>query len=205
MMVMSTRFVLASGSPRRSDLLRGLGITFEVIKPDVDEREKPGEVPEDYVRRLSEAKAAAVVDLIDGPAYILAADTTVIHKDDILGKPATEDEARRMLLRLRGDFHRVCTGFTALRIADSGEQTTHTEVVCTDVYMRPYAASEMERWIMSGQAFDKAGGYAIQSLSFPAVERIDGSYNNVVGLPTDEVQAALSSLGWHFDEENGSS
>lgn len=191
-----TDFVLASGSPRRRLLLEGLGIVFTVIKPDVDEAVRPGERPEGYVLRLSQEKATQIADRLYQPAYVLAADTTVIHNGDILGKPEDEDDARRMLLRLRGQMHRVCTGFTLLYVEDREALKSISEVVCTDVMMRNYSASEMERWVMGGHAFDKAGGYAIQSTTFPSVEKIDGSYDNVVGLPTEAVSAALARIGY---------
>lgn len=198
-----TEFVLASASPRRSVLLEGMGVDFIVIAPDVDETVHEDETPEDYVQRLSAEKAHQITERLTTDAYVLAADTTVIHDGEILGKPEDEDEARRMLLRLRGETHRVCTGFTLLHYKDGDIDKSLTRVVCTDVHMREYAASEMERWIKSGGAFDKAGGYAIQSNLFQPVESVDGSYNNVVGLPTEAVQAALNEIGWHSSQSNG--
>jgi len=191
-----TEFVLASGSPRRSLLLEGLGVDFIVIKPDVDESVHDEEPPEDYVQRLSVEKAEAVAGQLQLDAYVLAADTTVIDGDQILGKPADEDEARRMLLRLRGREHRVCTGFTLMLVVNGATARKVTRVVCSDVLMRDYPASEMERWIKSGHAFDKAGGYAIQSAVFQPVERVVGSYNNVVGLPTEALQEAFAEIGY---------
>lgn len=195
-----TDFILASGSPRRHDLLAGMGVDFTVIKPDVDESVHPQEDPEAYVQRLSQEKAEAVAQTLTTDVYILAADTTVILEDEIIGKPEDEAEARRMLLRLRGKMHRVCTGFTLLHVVNGNVEKSLTRVDCTYVYMRPYPASEMERWIMSGYAFDKAGGYAIQSAVFKPVERIEGSYNNVVGLPTEALQIALNDIGYSFVE-----
>jgi septum formation protein len=193
-----TQLILASGSPRRHDLLEALGVIFDVVQPDVDETPLTTETPEAYVQRLSHLKATTVAATLNGTAYILAADTTVIHNGEILGKPEDEDDARRMLLRLRGDTHQVCTGFTVLHIVDGEISGEITDLTCTEVTMRFYAASEMERWIMSGAALDKAGAYAIQSNTFDAVADIDGSYNNVVGLPTLAVESALRRLG--FDE-----
>jgi septum formation protein len=190
------QFILASGSPRRQSLLRGLEIAFIVEKPDIDETPSAQETPEDYVARLSQEKAHYVAPGKTGETYILAADTTVIHDGEIIGKPADEDEARRMLLRLRGDEHRVCTGFTVLRLSAGVVADTRTEVVCTTVRVRFFAASDMERWIASGAAFDKAGGYAIQSKVFNPVDEIDGSYNNVVGLPTERLSDILREMGY---------
>lgn len=199
---MSSLFILASGSPRRQSLLRGLGLDFAVETPDIDETPAPGETPEDYVARLSQEKAHYVAPGKTGETYVLAADTTVIHNGEILGKPADEDEARRMLLRLRGDEHRVCTGFTVLRLAAGAVVATRTEVVCTAVRMRLFAASEMERWIASGAAFDKAGAYAIQSRLFNPVDEIEGSYNNVVGLPTERLADVLREMGYPLSGPN---
>ena len=197
-----TEFILASGSPRRQSLLEGIGVDFIIIKPDIDESVHEEESPEDYVVRLSEEKALTVAEQLEIPAYVLAADTTVIHDGEILGKPETEEEARRMLLRLRGQKHRVCTGFTLL-LANARREVEKqiTRVVCSEVTMRPYAASEMERWIKSGHAFDKAGGYAIQSMTFPSVEHVEGSYNNVVGLPTEALVEVLEEIGWSVDDD----
>ncbi|MEL6271820.1 MAG: Maf family protein, partial [Chloroflexota bacterium] len=147
-------FVLASGSPRRSVLLDGMGVDFIVIKPEIDETVRDGETPHDYVQRLSREKAEAVTQKLQVDAYVLAADTTVIHDGEILGKPVDEDEARRMLLRLRGQQHEVCTGFTLLHFANGSIKTTITRMTCSAVQMRFYAASEMENWINSGEAFD---------------------------------------------------
>lgn len=193
-------FVLASGSPRRSDLLSGMGVTFSVIKPNVDESVRDGEQPEDYVRRLSIEKAHAVAHALADETYVLAADTTVILDGEIIGKPNDENEARRMLLQLRGQMHRVCTGFTLLHVDNYTVQHEIARVECTYVYMRPYPASEMERWIKTGEAFDKAGGYAIQSVLFQPVERIEGSYDNVVGLPTEALTQALRDIGYTPEE-----
>jgi septum formation protein len=198
-----TVFILASGSPRRQGLLQDMGIHFEVVKPEIDESVHPGEPPETYVQRLSRAKAQAVAANQSADAYILAADTTVIHNGEILGKPKDDDDARRMLLRLRADQHRVCTGFTVLHLQAGQVQQAITRVVCTAVIMRFYAASDMENWINSGAAYDKAGGYAIQSITFNPVERIEGSYNNVVGLPTEAVTEALREIGYLSGQNNG--
>lgn len=197
-----TAFVLASASPRRHALLEGMGIPYSVIIPDIDESVRADEPPESYVQRLSQEKAQAVLPQVEGDAYILAADTTVIFEGEILGKPADEDEARRMLLRLRGQVHRVCTGFSLLYVMNHAVQRQVSQVVCSQVTMRSYAASEMERWIKSGHAFDKAGAYAIQSAVFQPVAHVEGSFNNVVGLPTEALQRALQEIGYIANEFN---
>ncbi|MBE2184168.1 MAG: septum formation protein Maf [Anaerolineae bacterium] len=184
-------FILASGSPRRRELLASLGIIFTIAKPDIDEAQHEGEDPLAYVRRLSREKAEAVAARTMPPALILAADTTVILDDEILGKPADPAESREMLVRLRNRDHTVCTALTLARLL-SGEapqiQTTHT---CTSVWMRDYTDAEIEAYIASGDPFDKAGGYAIQHASFAPVSRIEGSQTNVIGLPLETLREML--------------
>ncbi|MEM6282037.1 MAG: Maf family protein [Chloroflexota bacterium] len=195
-------FVLASGSPRRSVLLDGMGVDFIVIKPEIDESVHDDETPHNYVQRLSREKAEAVAEKLLVNAFVLAADTTVIHDGEILGKPADEDEARRMLLRLRGHKHEVCTGFTLLHYENGTIKHTITRIECSTVQMRFYAASEMENWINTGHAFDKAGAYAIQDETFAPVEAIQGSYNNIVGLPTETLETALQEIGYRPNNQS---
>jgi MAF protein len=190
------RFILASSSPRRREIIGSMITTFEIIKPDIDESQGAEEAPLDYVKRLSQEKAQAVAAQIGDSAAILAADTVVIlaadtigiaHDGEILGKPANAEEARSMLQRLRNRPHLVCTAFTLL-----SENIQHSEIVSTTVYMRDYSDAEIDAYIATGDPFDKAGSYAIQHEGFHPVSRIEGSYSNVVGLPADEVRAALT-------------
>ncbi|GAB4340739.1 MAG: Maf family protein [Phototrophicales bacterium] len=196
------RFILASSSPRRRELISTLGIPFEIIKPDIDETQRQGENPFDYVRRLSIEKAQAVVDQIEGDATVLAADTIVVLAADtigvaedgeLLGKPANANEARAMLRRLRARPHIVCTAFTLQQV----NGVTITELVKTVVHMRDYSDAEIEAYIATGDPFDKAGSYAIQHEGFAPVARIEGDRNNVIGLPLDAVKAALAKLSSH--------
>ena len=185
-------FILASGSPRRRELLSSLGIAFTVIKPDIDETIRAGEDPVAYVRRLSQEKAYAVAQRLTEPSAVLAADTTVIFDGEILGKPATPGEARDMLTRLRNTAHTVCTALTLLHTDDPARaRTVHT---CTTVVMRPYSDAEIEAYIATGDPFDKAGGYAIQHAGFAPAARIDGSHTNVVGLPIETLRALLAEV-----------
>lgn len=197
------RFILASSSPRRRELLASLRITFEVLKPQIDEAQHPDEDPYDYVKRLSVEKAQAIAERINTDAMILAADTIVLAADtigmeesggDILGKPIDADDARATLKRLRGKAHIVCTAFTLLRLGTAPQQIT--EAVNTIVYMRDYTDDEIETYIATGDPFDKAGSYAIQHTGFAPVERIEGDYNNVVGLPIEAVKAALQQMNY---------
>jgi septum formation protein len=194
-----TTFILASSSPRRRELLDSLGISFEVNTPDIDETQKDDEKPEDYVQRLSKAKALAVVKQVKAPALILAADTIVIDGTTILGKPADAAEARQMLQQLRSRTHRVCTAITLHKLGDKTK--TITKMDSTEVQMRAYTDDEIESYIQSGDPFDKAGGYAIQDEKFIPVVRIDGSYSSVMGLPLELLQTALKEIGWKTPEE----
>lgn len=199
-------FVLASGSPRRQELLASLGVAFIVIKPDIDETQHPSETAYAYAARLSQEKAAAVADRVAAPqAVIAAADTIVVVAADtigvavddgqVLGKPATAAEARAMLQRLRGGDHIVCTALTLLTI-DQGVRTSDTQLTKTRVTMRDYTDAEIDAYIATGDPFDKAGAYAIQHPDFAPVARIDGSYSNVVGLPTETLTAMLARSGY---------
>ncbi|MEQ8675016.1 MAG: Maf family protein [Aggregatilineales bacterium] len=203
------RLILASGSPRRRELISTLGIPFEVIKSDIDETQHTNEAPFDYVERLSIEKAHAVALKTGDSLPILAADTIVVlgaeangvdEQGEILGKPADADEARTMLKRLRGRAHLVCTAVTLYRGGDDPKQLTQRAV--TTVTMRDYSDAEMDAYIASGDPFDKAGSYAIQNEAFAPVECIDGDYNNVVGLPLEMVKPMLSAFGFLFSADS---
>jgi septum formation protein len=184
--------ILASGSPRRRELLGLTGLTFRLAKADIDETPRPGETAADYTLRLSQEKARAVKETVTGDALILAADTTVADGDVILGKPADPEEAQAMLRRLRGRVHQVHTALTLLNPA-SGRSMSETAV--TNVPMRNYSDEEIEAYIASGDPFDKAGGYAIQNAGFHPVTALSGCYANVVGLPLCHLIRALRAFG----------
>ena len=191
------RLILASSSPRRRQLLSGLGLRFDIIKPQIDESRRAGEAPMDYVQRLSRQKAAAAARQAAGPLLVIAADTIVLHaaagEAELLGKPRDADDARQMLRRLRGRRHQVCTAFTLHKSAEPPQ--TLTRRVCTAVWMRAYSDAEIDAYIASGDPFDKAGAYAIQNAAFYPAARIEGSRSNVVGLPLDELKVALAEIG----------
>ena len=187
-----TSVVLASASPRRAELLRASGIAFDVIPSDVDETVLPGEPAEQYVRRLAEAKAMAVVDRGDGRP-VLGADTVVVVDAAILGKPADETDARRMLRLLSGRTHEVVTGVALAALFPGGPGwVVETEVARTQVEFVPLTAEEVAWYVATGEPTDKAGAYAIQGLASRFVARIDGSYSNVVGLPVALVYQMLT-------------
>lgn len=180
------RLVLASASPRRAELLRAAGIEFDVLPADVDETPRAGEGPDAYVRRLAGEKARAVAAMARNYP-VLAADTTVVAGEEILGKPADDTDARRMLARLSGRVHQVITGVALLH---RGE--LHVDAESTAVEFAPMSAAEIEWYVATGEPRDKAGAYAIQGYASRFVTRIDGSYSNVVGLPMALVYQLLT-------------
>jgi septum formation protein len=179
--------VLASSSPRRAEILRQAGIPFSVRVASVDETPHDAEHPEDYVRRLAGQKAMAVMAAYD--EVILGADTTVVIDGEMLAKPADEVDARRMLGLLSGRRHEVLTGI-ALR--HSGGLIRDWAV--TGVWFQPMTDSEIHDYAASGEPMDKAGAYAIQGLASKFIEKIEGCYFNVVGLPVSLVYRHLKSL-----------
>jgi septum formation protein len=183
--------VLASGSPRRQQLLAWLGVPYQVLPPEVDERPRPHEAAGDLVLRLARAKAVAVA--ARRPAdWVLAADTIVELDGVMFGKPADAGEAARMLGRLAGREHHVWTGFALLR---PGGDEHSAERVVTRVRFRPLGARAIGRYVASHEGDDKAGAYAVQGLGAGLIERIDGSFTNVIGLPLVEVGRALEEAG----------
>jgi len=183
--------LLASGSPRRRELMALLGTPFEVRVPDVDEHVAPGEIPAEAPQRLSRLKAEAVAREV-GEGFIVAADTIVVHKGDILGKPRDADHAREMLCRLRGERHRVLSGVTVM---DAAAGKTITELCETQVWMRPMDDAEIAAYVASGDPLDKAAAYGIQNAAFAPVEHIVGCPANVMGLPMCHVVRGLRRLG----------
>jgi septum formation protein len=184
---------LGSTSPRRRQLLLEAGIAFLTARPDIDETEQPGEPAAAYVARLSHAKARAVAAAQVGfSGLILTADTTVADDGVILGKPADAASAQAMLRRLRGRAHAVHSAITLL---DAQSNDALTQVVTTQVVMRAYTEGEIAAFVTSGEAFDKAGSYSIQDPQFRPVERVQGCYTNVMGLPLCAVCRLLAAHG----------
>jgi septum formation protein len=180
--------VLASQSPRRREILTQAGIPFVVRTGTVDEAPLSGESPADCVRRLAEEKASAV-PAVAGET-VLGADTTVVVDGEMLGKPLDPADARRMLDRLSGRRHEVITGICLKR----GAQRLR-DAASTQVWFTPMTGAEIDDYIASGEPMDKAGAYAIQGLASKYIERIDGCYFNVVGLPVALVFRRLRELG----------
>lgn len=183
--------ILASASPRRAELLESAGIRFVVVPGHIDETPLPGEQPVDHVVRLAREKAAEVARREES-RFFVAADTIVLCDGEIMGKPRDNGDARRMLAKLSGRVHQVITGFAVL---DATTNRTIIRAVSTEVTFKPLSDVEIDAYVATGCPLDKAGAYAIQGGAAYMVERIAGSYTNVVGLPLCEVVAALRELG----------
>lgn len=184
--------ILASQSPRRAELLRNAGIPFEIRPAELDERARRNEDPFDYVKRLAVEKAIAVLKSAPLDALVLGADTTVVVDKEILGKPADQMEARRMLERLSGRSHQVITGICLARRDERGAAVAEVECEVTEVEFTAISSAEIEAYVASGEPMDKAGAYAIQGRASRWIPRIRGCYFNVVGLPVARVWAMLS-------------
>jgi septum formation protein len=186
------RLVLASGSPRRRELIPLLGLPWEVWPANVDEESIEETDPELNVARTAQLKASTVAAEAPTQAIVVAADTTVALDGRMLNKPANEADARRMLLSLRGRTHQVYTGITVINNASA---KTITDVATIKVPMREYSIDEIETYIATGDPLDKAGAYAIQHPVFRPVIRMEGCYAGVVGLPLCHLTRALGKVG----------
>jgi MAF protein len=186
--------ILASNSPRRQQLLALGGFRFSVLVADVDESQLPGETPGDYVLRLAEMKARKVAEKAGAEKVIVAADTAVVDAGEILGKPIDQQDAVRMLERLRGHTHQVYTGLALLRVSDG---RLITDLTVTDVPMRAYSDEEIKAYVRTGDPLDKAGAYGIQHPGFQPVENLRGCFASVMGLPLCRLTRFLGEFGIH--------
>jgi septum formation protein len=186
--------LLGSGSPRRRQILSDLRIPFVVRVARIDESVRSGEHADDYVVRVAAEKADNLTRYLeeDHVAALLVADTTVVLDEEVLGKPADSEEAERMVMRLVGRYHEVLTRFE-VRSLDSSQNVAET--VRSRVYMRDADAGDLRRYAATGEGLDKAGAYAVQGCGAFLIERIEGSYSNVIGLPASELVLALQSIG----------
>ena len=188
---MGRRLILASKSPRRYELLKQVGLDFEVFPSRVSENFVEKASPQEHVIQLAEAKARDVAGEYPD-SWVVAADTIVIIDGSILGKPRNQEEAMEMLEHLSGREHVVLTGLFVCHL-EKGK--ADKETVQTAVKMKTLTLSEMEWYVQTGESYDKAGGYAIQGIGSFMIESIRGSYTNVVGLPLCQLIQMLSRLG----------
>jgi septum formation protein len=183
--------VLASASPRRKEMLEQLGLKFEVEPSNHIEDIQPRLKPHELAKAISQKKALAVASRRRN-AIIIAADTIGVLEGKILGKPKTAEEAGKMLAALSGKSHLVITGFTIL---DTSDNRSASKSVETRVYVKKLSPEEINSYIASGEPLDKAGAYAIQGLGATIIERVEGDYFNVVGLPLSTVVESLKKFG----------
>ena len=192
------KLILASASPRRAQILHDAGLSFAVVSSAIDETPYPSETPQQLVQRLADAKADLVAARAVGPSIIIAADTVVVLEGQILGKPRSTDDARRMLQLFSGRTHSVITGVSLVRLP---EILRRQFVETTLVHFAPLSSDEISRYLSTEEPYDKAGAYAIQGRAGRYIPRIEGCYFNIVGLPLSRTLAALHELGWAEDEE----
>jgi septum formation protein len=189
------KLILASASPRRAEILRNAGIAFETRSVVFDESRRAGEFRGDYIRRLALGKARAGANFHKGSedSLFIGADTVVVAGDEIMGKPSSEDDARRMLRILSGSVHEVHTGVALVRRPGATEGVVEE---ITRVTFAPLSDDDIESYVATGEPFDKAGAYAIQGIAGRFVTRIEGCYFNVMGLPLARLWALLKEFGW---------
>ena len=187
--------VLGSGSPRRREIISALGLPFQVLAADVNEDVLPGEAPLAYLERIAAEKLAGVRARLSGAphAAILVADTSVVIDGDVLGKPSDVEDAARLFSRIAGQVHSVYTRYAIGLAGELGVKVART--VETQVHIRAADPSEIRAYAATGEGLDKAGAYAAQGIGSFFIERVVGSYSNVVGLPACEALADLRALG----------
>jgi septum formation protein len=185
------KIILASASPRRKEILSTTGLEFAVCKSNYEEDLTLSREPRALARFLSRKKAEDVAQKYSD-AVVIAADTFIVYKDKLLGKPSGPDDARRMLKTLSGKAHSVITGFTVI---DSRSNKKVSRSIDTKVYFRKITQAEIDAYVRSGEPIDKAGAYAIQGLGAVFIERIEGDFYNVVGLPICALAESLRTFG----------
>jgi septum formation protein len=188
------KIILASASPRRKELLEKIGLKFEVEPSNYAEDMHSKLSPDKLARAISLEKARAVARKHKN-AIVIAADTFIVFRGKIMGKPNTEAEARKMLMTLKGKSHSVITGFTIL---DTEENKVLTKSVETVIHIKKLTPEEIDAYVKSKEPLDKAGAYAIQGLGSVIVERIEGDYFNVMGLPLSALAESLTEFGIHI-------
>jgi septum formation protein len=186
--------ILASASPRRREILGAAGIDFEIVPADIEEHARAGEAPPELAERLAREKALAVAARLSGDHRrpVLGSDTIVVLGDLVLGKPRDERHAVELLSKLMGRRHRVMTG---IAVCWTGSVETLSQVVVSEVEMRPASREELEEYVAIGESLDKAGGYALQGEGRRFVVGVEGSRSNVIGLPLEETIELLERAG----------
>ncbi len=197
------RIILASGSPRRKELLSNMGLKYDIIVSDCEEVTEKTQ-PCDIVRELSMMKAEdvckKVMSEIDEETYLIAADTLVFLGNEHLGKPGSPDEAKAMIRKLSGRSHEVITGVSVMKLVkkndDSVDISSFSFEEETKVFVSELSEAEIEDYVLTGEPMDKAGAYAIQGKFAKYITKIDGDYSNVVGLPVAKLYKELKTRNW---------
>lgn len=191
-MNLQQKLILASASPRRRDILRNLGLEFDIMIPNIDETMPPELNTDSAVEFLSVKKAKSIANKIDYPAIIIGSDTTVAIDGEVLGKPVDKKEAFDMLKKLSGRSHEVISGYA---IVNTLENRVTSGSIISKVYFDDLSDEQIQAYISTGEPMDKAGAYAIQGYASTFIPHIEGCYNNIVGLPTYAVCKALKENG----------
>lgn len=190
--------ILASSSPRRAELLKQIGLNCQIMVCDVDETLLPGMSPPELVEFLAERKAAAVArNLHEG--IVLGADTVVVWQGQVLGKPLNEEDAFSMLVKLQGSTHDVYTGVALIDVHSGKIMVGHEK---TRVFFRNIEEDEIRRYVASGEPLDKAGAYGAQGLAAIYINKLEGCYTNVVGLPLARLSVMLKAIGYNVLNDN---
>jgi septum formation protein len=190
--------ILASSSPRRAELLKQIGLNYQIMVCDVDETLLPGMSPPELVEFLAERKAAAVArNLHEG--IVLGADTVVVWQGQVLGKPLNEEDAFSMLVKLQGSTHDVYTGVALIDVHSGKIMVGHEK---TRVFFRNIEEDEIRRYVASGEPLDKAGAYGAQGLAAIYINKLEGCYTNVVGLPLARLSVMLKAIGYNVLNDN---
>ena len=185
------KFILASKSPRRNELLKTILADFEVKESSFDEDSVKDKKPTTLVKLLAQGKCEKVFEVEKGSRCVIGADTVVVIDNKILGKPKNEIDAKKMLKELSGKAHKVLTGVCIKSTVDEELVTTSSFVCCSKVYFKKLSETEIEEYVSSKEPMDKAGAYAIQGLAGKFVEKINGSFHNIVGLPVCQIYKVL--------------
>lgn len=191
------RIILASKSPRRKELLDRLDIDFDIKVSDIDETSFEKSLPWVYVEKLAYEKAKSIAESETGKCLVIGSDTVVVHENEILGKPDNTTEAADYLKRLSGDKHLVYSGLAIIDVDSNKKYITHE---ITEVYMKELNEEEITNYIKTGEPLDKAGGYGIQGIGSIFIEKINGDYYNVMGLPLNKLYNGLNKLGVNYFE-----
>ena len=188
------RIILASGSPRRKELLSLMGVTYEVMVSQKEEKLQDVE-PSGLVMELAKMKACDIAQQVKGPAVIIGADTVVACKNKVLGKPKDTEDARQMITMLAGNSHEVYTGVTMVIKEANQTERMVTFYEATKVYVTPMSEEEIRSYVATGEPMDKAGSYAIQGVFAPYISKIEGDYYNIVGFPISHLYHAAKDAG----------